>query len=392
MAILITGDINNRVNPAFNNNILTFKSDSVTDADYAEVTIIISGINYVFKIYPDENNNFWFNFKEALSTLINENHFADTNTYPTPGTLYKDAFNFISFDVEYKVWLTNGTPDSLTRRYEFLRAVYQQSEKELISARGDSFPLHKVNVQKYSSNEKGMNEPPIGTSSDYLVWLTYFKGYPFSIGLLGANFNLSIDSYLSEPAYLAANLAAMNVNPQSVTFTNSRAAYRLIISDGETQWSKIFDKFHAINFGDFLININVVDKCGVYLKWANDQGAFDYWLFEKNYIDKKDTDELGMVNNDYENIEDTISRMLSLGKQSGNSIELFANGVYSQEIDRVLAILDSPKVYLYTGEKDEAESPDKWMEVSVEGGGEISSRKNRYNISIQMNIPKITMK
>ena len=61
----------NEIYPAFNNNIIRFKSDSQLQAVQSEV--VVNGITFIVYALPD--GWFRFNLKEIAKKLVNQNNF-----------------------------------------------------------------------------------------------------------------------------------------------------------------------------------------------------------------------------------------------------------------------------------------------------------------------------
>lgn len=324
--------------------------------------------NASFNITPSPLNQFYFNFKTAVKKLINKASFTDDCQYPAVGSIWNDNEAYLSAIVNYKVNFEDATNETATFTYQFVKGVNQITEKAFFANRGVAFPLHK----------------PI----DNVSYVALFKGYPFDISLFGEDISITIDQFLSEAQFLAHDLPALEVDPEAVNFSNDIGVQRLIFSNGSTLWSKIFDKYHNIRYGNYEVRMRVEDKCGVYFKWHNEYGGWDYWLFEKNYhVDMKDK-QLGEIVRDFDNLPDSKSFVESTGKSVEDSMKLYANGVYDYEIERVLGIARSPKVYMYFGEKDEQNNDDNWVEVQVSASNpDYKANTFRKTIAIKVTVP-----
>lgn len=365
MAITFTDhSINGKVLNAFNNNVVRYGTSLSKTIVNSEITIGA----LVFEITPSPDNKFYFNFKTVAKKLINSSIFSDSCPYTTQGELWADASAYLEMAVQYKITFSDATSETSNYTYKFVKGVNQLTEKSFFSQRGTLFPLHKP--------------------TNKVAYVTFFKGYPFDISLFGENISIDIDSFLSEAQFLAHDLPAGEVNPQTFDFVNAQGVQRLIICKGNLQWDQIFDKYHNISIGNYEVRMRVEDKCGLYFKWHNEYGGWDYWLFEKNYLVDMSDKQNGEIQMDFDNLPDAKSIVASTGKVVEDSLTLFANGVYDYEIQRVLGIARSPKVYMYTGEKYAQNDDDYWIEVQASvANPQYKQSTFRKTISIKVDIP-----
>ncbi len=105
-------------------------------------------------------------------------------------------------------------------------------------------------------------------------------------------------------------------------------------------------------------------ECGVYVKWLNQYGAYNYWLFENNAQDVE-TRTLKTINNDCNNLEDTVSQSKALGKTSRGRMNVLYEQLNVHDIKVLQGILQSPKVYMYTGERFAPNTAQNWLEVHI---------------------------
>ena len=103
---------------AYNNNVVEFSSDNVLDS----VKCVITIGTYTFEITPI-NNIFYFNFKEIISVLINQNKFSD-DILPTlvlfdaTSHVYNDTANtYLSQLVNYEITFVDGERYGLYEEY-----------------------------------------------------------------------------------------------------------------------------------------------------------------------------------------------------------------------------------------------------------------------------------
>lgn len=368
---------------SYNNNTVTFKSNSVLTVSKA--TVSFNGL--VFTLFPDPANKFYFNFKYSISTLLNgTNNFSDQTNLDivTPianafkNRVLNDGGDFESFDclvaqikslgvdpiidytdyiykdlsVEYKIFFTNNDQDTNTQYYAFLSAyVNTQDYKKL-------YPNYPYNL--YTS--KIMLKP--------ISYLKYWNSYPFDFTWYdGTQSNLDFI-----------------VNGVTEIYMNDKRINRVVISDGETNYFNLQNGYNTIN--DFYIE-QISDACdGHYLKWINAFGGWNYWLFYKGN-DTLTTKDLGTIYNDYEDVVDTISPYVAIGKTSENNITVQQELITQNEMLILNDLLESPKVYLFIGLQNEVVQANDWLEVTIKSGAfrVVNSREKMNSLRLTIELP-----
>jgi hypothetical protein len=369
---------------SYNNNTVTFKSNSISSLSKA--TVAFGG--KVFTLFPDPASKFHFNFKYSVSTLINgTNNFSDatdlalvspitaSNNFKTrvindagyfeafdclvsqitalgiaPNINYTD-YIFKNYSVVYTIFFTNNTSETETVNYSFLSAyVNPQNYKQL-------YPQYPFQI----------------TGQYILKPISYFKkwlGYPFDItyynGLL--------------------NDLTFNVNGNTFILPNTNRINRVIFSDGVSDYFNLQNGYNTVN-GIYIEEIgNACD--GHYLKWLNSFGGWNYWLFNKGN-DTLTTKDLGTINNDYNDIVDTISPNISIGKTSENNLTVVQENITPDELLVLNDLLETPKVYLFTGVQGQLVQPNDWLEVSIKTGSFriTNAREKMTNLSLNIDLP-----
>lgn len=363
----------------YNNNIVEFSSDNVLDS--VKCSIAIGSFNFV--ITPI-NNLFRFNFKEVVKVLINTNNFEDLNIPDILEDVTQDDNLLSSFNVIYTVSFSDDSEETTNKDYTFLKSVDQISE---------------------------YTEKPL---TDHLVLnkkeLTFFKGYPFDIG------------YYNTADFTIVN----NTNNTSKSFTSAHnKGLRLWFSSGEYELSESAEekafvvRITSLTGGvyyedencykwkqEYLFNeglnnltitngsnedISLVVKqkricSGVYLKWVNEEGAWSYWLFNSIYKDTVKAKTIDVFNNDFNNINETYSTVLTTGKKAVNTLKLLADNLSLTEVEQLKSIVTSPRVELYNGIQDEDLTVSSWQSVTVSDGGFtiLNTKRNLNKLAINI--------
>jgi hypothetical protein len=373
---------------AYNNNNVTFKQSS-TSLVAKKATVFFN--NQLFTLFPDPNGKFYFNFKYSAPTFINDSNFADGSCFNLAeqiATTFKsrvladsgtfEAFDCLveqleylgidpiidwtdniykEFEVTYKIFYTNNTENTLIQYYDFLSAyVNYQDYKKLYPG----FP--------YNADTTQIMLKPI-------PYLKYWNGYPFDFTWYdGTESELYFD-----------------VNGEQFYFQNSNRINRVIVSNGGNEFISLNAGYNTIN--EFQIE-KITDICeGHYIKWLNSFGGWNYWLFYKGN-DTLTTKDLGQIYNDYEDVVDTVSPYVSIGKTSENNIAVVQDNITQNEMLILNDLLDTPKVYLFTGTPNQNAQCKEWLEVNIKSGAfRVSNSREKMNsLSLTIEIPTNTTK
>jgi hypothetical protein len=229
--------------------------------------------------------------------------------------------------------------------------------------------------------------------------------YPLSIDTTFiAEGDITINAYStwSADTYSAIRSAVFipvtNAN-QKVTFTKTYTsttsqADAQLLADADSGFDAEGQAYADANAVPFPEDINFfVEKInsycnGTYLKWLNSFGGWSYWLFYKGN-ENLQTKELGVLNNDFNNLEDTVSPAISLGTESQNTISLLQEGITKDEMLLLRDLLDSAKVYMFTGIAFTQSSDKDWVEVIVKAGNFrlSNAREKLNNLSVTIELP-----
>ena len=350
MAISFTTDISEtKVLTAYNNHIIDFFSDNVLTPLYA--TISISSQNAV--IYPLPNGKFWFNYLSYVPYLINTNDFADVVNPEIVGTdesTYIYAGNngkYIGFTSEIEITFSDNSTETVERELAFIAGVQQ---------------LNDIKTDEFVLNTNFFLSAPFIKESNVSYYLRYYKGYPFDF------------SYFDKEVGTIEVLNKRNLD--EVTFTSVQEINRLFVSDGSTDMNveNLLVLGQGVNPLELsngtltaYLDLDVFENTcgGLYVKWLNRLGGYSYWLFS-NYFQKSRTyKNIGEINNDFKNIEETIAITKQIGKQSSEDIEVIEENLSERDFNLLSDILESPKVQLFTGLPFSRATDIDWIDIQV---------------------------
>lgn len=368
MAIVFLKQLDNtKVNLAYNNNLVKFYSSSSFTPVNATITI---GSNVV-TLFPDPNGVFTYNFKDLITTILNVDNFKDDLNPDLDISYVYDWTDKISLtdDIVIEILLSNDSNETNTTNITWLSAFVQLRDWKRTYPATELLTTDVALLQKKNNTDL------------YDYHLNYWNGYPFDLTI-----------YANEETVIVTN----EVDLSNSSFDFNKIS-RLVFSDGRTDVSiedtiSLVEGFNNLDFGGFFnLNLNKsVDHCpnGIYLKWINSFGGWNYWLFNRGQENLK-TKELGALNNDFNNLEDTISPLVSLGKTSESAIKVREQRI--KEYDKVMLsdLLDSAKVYLFTGLPFSQNTFNDWIEVNLSAGTFVleNPRSDLYRLDLTIELP-----
>ncbi len=374
MAIVFNKELSvSRVALAFNNNVVEFYSDGLLSPVNANISVGGQTVT----IYPNPSGVFRYNFKELIISIMNVDNYKDD--------LDIDIENAYTYDWSDKIYLSG----------DVVTTINFANETTDVDTRSITWLSGYVNLQEWKNSYPALSLVTNGikllqadnSDANYRNKIAYWSGYPFDVTL-----------YNNENAINVTN----NTNGLDYDFdTDQYNITRLAFSDGRTTETiedvlPLASGYNDLVFSSSTSNFNVElykdsAKClnGTYIKWINKFGGYNYWLFPKGE-DVLTTKSKGNLVNDFNNLEDTISPYVSLGKESGNSINVTQKRIKEAYKNLLVDLLDSAKVYLFTGTPFSQNTFNDWIEVEVKAGNYTvdNSRSDLYTFSLEFGLPK----
>lgn len=363
MIKFVTDIDKDKLRMAYNNDILRFYSDATTPAQYADV-ILREDVPFLLentearqlfsiRLYPNPQGQFYVNLQPYIAATLNTRNFTDTlNPSLEAGSPNSFIYNYnngtvLSGVLSLKIMHTDATVATSNSALTWLAGAQQYGEYT-------RFAKTTFMIQS-PSRKDNPNEWP----------LKYWQGYPFDVSLY------MLYSIFS----LRRSIPIKNeTNGLSQTFAQEGTINRLVFSDGRTDETietmlPLTEGMNKLKFGftqpKWLHVEKVPYKCGVYLKWLNALGGYSYWLFEDTYAIDRSTKSLGEIDSDNANIENSFGRSISLGKESQDTLKIIAELLTEDDRRIVEGILDSPKIYLFTGQPFAQSGSRDWIEVTL---------------------------
>lgn len=327
---------------AFNNNILRFKDPEVENPTHCNLNTTY--FNTV--LYPDPDGFFRFNFMEYVKAVIVKDNFLDKialSISSNVNSLLHNDTNQVYLELVTTMTVVSdseiGTPTEKT--FKFLSGVLQLEDvKKGYTYQESLFALQIVNV---------------ATRNTYRI--NYWPGYPMDVAIYTPTEGmLNLKNLTNE---IAINIPVPAANKVS----------RLALCDAIHD--ETIEDFLPLSFGYNLVQVTKSSltgpstdipmyldikkhdpRCGIYVKFRNNLGGWTYWLFHQNHLRTRSVKEGEDLNNDFNDINDTVSPSVYLGAEaSQDSIKGWADHLSAEDVRVIEQILESPKIYLYTGER-----------------------------------------
>jgi len=208
--------------------------------------------------------------------------------------------------------------------------------------------------------------------------LTYFKGFPFTLPFYVDEGNLFLQYSADGVPY--QDIGAFGKGKYNIDVTTFNASRKIEFRSQSEETYKIFDYTFDYTFGpqkiifhdvlDIIINIEDCPNEGVYLRWINKFGEYNYYLFRSSAdsITTKNNsiffDELFYTTAFTDNHHNGTGK--TIGKDIEQSVKLFASLIDENTYKHLIGLVESPVVDMLAGYDDD--NKPNWMSVSVAEG------------------------
>lgn len=366
--IVFTTDIaTDKLLLAYNNNVVEFYSDNVILPTKAIVSIGSS----TKTLFPAPNGKFYLNFKEWITSLINTDNYKDNISFEIDLAYDWTSKVYLNELITFTITLVNNDTETISRDVKFISSFLQVEDYKL------KFPIS-------NSLTNPVVLSPYENRSNQSCFIKYWEGYPIDLTIYtGSSNNIRIE-----------NLTNLTFN----NFEIEGIVSRIALDNGDTNLTienllPIMTGFNNLkvtsNELDYFIELEKIsDNCdGHYFKWVNELGGWSYWLFPFGNRNRR-TRDLGELNNDFNNLDITTSPTVQLGKTSNDTIQLTSDVVNEKESIVLNSIIDSPKIYLFTGQPFAKANFNDWLEVSLTTSDirivNAKEKLNRFNLTFEL--------
>lgn len=336
---------------AYVNNVVKFYTDT-TSSPVLNAEITFNGS--VKKLYPGPDGKFEFNFMEFITALINVDNFKDDLNVDIVANGYAYDWTqkvYIEGACLFKINFADLTFESETRSLKWLSALMQLEDFKR------KFPI-------IFEADKLFALSPFSKAANEKAYVKYFEGYPFDIsfyipGVTEDEFPISVENKSNLLTYDFSH--AFRITRVAFCDGNSTTT----IEDVLSLEAGLNDLLFSSGAKNYEVFVDKVEACsGVYLKWINELGGWNYFLFFEAGRTRQAKD-LGDLENDFYNLPDTISPMEQMGRTSNDILPVVTDILSADEVLLLEGIFDSPKIYMFTGQPNAKNSFNDWLEVSI---------------------------
>jgi hypothetical protein len=127
----------------------------------------------------------------------------------------------------------------------------------------------------------------------------------------------------------------------------------------------------------------IKDVEGTYVSWLNANGGYSFWVFPCNYTQKRNIKSNRNIVQKVDDYEVSIGakEFFSGGYAKQDSL-ILTDQVLEEELPFLKDLAGAHEVYLWLGEKGEADADDKWVSVQCSKGSDtFATGKSAYKVS-----------
>ena len=130
----------------------------------------------------------------------------------------------------------------------------------------------------------------------------------------------------------------------------------------------------------------VVDTCtdGVYLRWMDNQGMWQYWLFSRSGSTSKTEDDGDPIPVDFEAYGRAYGGISRQGKKEQTTYALYAPLVDGETLAMLMTLPASPYVYMYMGKDGD---DDVWVPVTTEAESHSITNEHLQDFEVNILLP-----
>jgi len=127
----------------------------------------------------------------------------------------------------------------------------------------------------------------------------------------------------------------------------------------------------------------------VYLRWLDDYGLYRYWMFDKYYEEEYKTKELGEIVNQFNSLDEADSVTNSIGVSLEQTRRIKAAKLSIEHYQYLISIIQSPCIYLFTGEWGYPGLDKYWIKVKLDKGNTRRGTKRDFSdIDLTIKLPE----
>jgi hypothetical protein len=376
MAVNILNDFDeSKVYSCFQNLIVRFNSTNSGSVSHAKILNFENDIT--LQPIPG-NNTFWIDLQKHIKNDLVTDNLIDGDSLAVDETdvetfiLNKSNSFFFQKDIKFQVVFDDNSIDERIINLKAFKGV-----KNLF--------LFENDIKTYD------------VAHPFQV--IYWKGLPFTITVIGERDDFHINNSLDD----VDSTNSILIEPNQVGL---KSAYRITIDDGRfalkptpvtgndlinSSITSLYADTGQVNPPKIVEVHRITNYCfGKYFKWFNQKGGWSYFLFSENHQRLSESKNIGSLYNDFENYSENSSPILQIGKESTQIMTVVARKTTYLDRKILADIIDSPKIYLFTGQPNTQTTSKDWIEVELITD-EFQHQKfnvKKWDIELEFKIPK----
>ena len=218
----------------------------------------------------------------------------------------------------------------------------------------------------------------------------WFKNLPFTVSVYTPatqDIYAGVDGGSVTKAGDTSNNIFSQYNPQQYVPQAVREAVLMFggIEQPDTFDDTFDDTFQYDNTSITAVRL-VVDTCtdGVYLRWMDNQGMWQYWLFSRSGSTSKTEDDGDPIPVDFEAYGRAYGGISRQGKKEQTTYALYAPLVDGETLAMLMTLPASPYVYMYMGKDGD---DDVWVPVTTEAGSHSITNEHLQDFEVNILLP-----
>jgi len=375
----------------YNMQVVKWKSDSVSPPVKGKIEVNDYEFDNLFSL---SDGIFSFNIQEAINTILG--NFDDNFDYNTANWVVYDDNLLKKITVILSVLLEDETIETQTITAYVTRAVHQIGDKNAECM--VSFDPTAFTTSVYSTQVMHKYDNLYRRTSDYekQQYLKLFKGYPFDICILDKLDTVKIRMELTTKDVLTSLGTVDRIVDAAAA---DKYLKRLVLSDGETMLTPLTEteavlKVTTITAANetnsiYQVEVDIIDECGIYLKWLNSEGGWSYHLFNKYYKIPFSAKTKGKINKYNDTLIGAVGNQTNIGQTVTTGIKINQRFLNTDDYTKVVEIASSPIVYLYNEPKGTMALSDSWIQISLDDFKDDyrDNKKKIFDISFLFTLP-----
>lgn len=313
---------------ALNHHYFVFNSLESFTPDRCIVTVknALAETIVTLILYPGLDGKFTLDTLAILKSLFS-NRDDDQNEYDIINTPITDTTlrQVITFDFEI-LFLDSVTTDEDTKTIQFIRGF------------GNADPNQSLLIQSNSASIEDSRK-------ELANWPLYrFEGYPFEFSYIEQTTNLIRRVGIASPGVISPEL--------------------------------------------YGVKLMKYPSKGIYLKWFNSRGGYNYWLFDCAFQQTIDTDSLGSLRQPNNNVgRQILNEQHDLGREFGYKLNVNSAFELSQK-EFINSLLYSDEVYFYNWFKSDTsiqDSTDFFRRISLgKNAVRYNTKTERFEVNLEL--------